>query len=34
MNAWIGFVLSVAWLALVLVIMPLFSTIEKKRREA
>jgi ubiquinol-cytochrome c reductase cytochrome b subunit len=32
-NAWIGFALSVAWLVLVFIFMPLFTTIEKKRRE-
>jgi ubiquinol-cytochrome c reductase cytochrome b subunit len=31
-NAWIGFVLSVAFLILLLVILPLFSAIERKRR--
>jgi ubiquinol-cytochrome c reductase cytochrome b subunit len=30
-NAWIGFFLSVAWLLLVLVLMPLFTAIERKK---
>ncbi|MGP1561243.1 MAG: cytochrome b [Helicobacteraceae bacterium] len=33
-NAYIGFVLSVSWLTWILVLMPLFSMIERKQRES